>query len=218
MERGPLRPHELLARALAQAEQAAETERATPQQSAQSTQEDDGPIQDVALHTGVQEALHDTRVPSAIRRSIEPRWEVRWDHPRGLSAEKQKAADKVIKSMMNAARRAYTYSGGAAAFDEYQEAIGVDDVTAYVDYLEKQFEPGMTWANHGPIKAEGGYYATWQIDHKKEMRQPGAAGGKPTKEEWYARLHYTNTRPIWNGAHLERNVEWEQTHTTPLFY
>lgn len=55
-------------------------------------------------------------------------------------------------------------------------------------YLESQFEPGMTWDNHG----------MWHIDHIVPL------GSAKTAEELYKLSHYTNLQPLWAADNLRK--------------
>lgn len=131
-----------------------------------------------------------------------------FESPRHLSAKKQKAVDKVLNSINHAVERALARR--PCLIVDYKRAVGITDLCAYVKYIEAQFEPGMSWDNHGPIDEDAGPHATWQIDHIIEFREPGADGGLPTADELCERLHYMNTRPLWNGDHVERNNAWKR--------
>ena len=56
----------------------------------------------------------------------------------------------------------------------------------------------MTWDNHG--QGEG----KWNIDHIIPIKYLGAAGGEPTLDEVAARLHFTNTQPMWAFENLAK--------------
>jgi hypothetical protein len=59
-----------------------------------------------------------------------------------------------------------------------------------LDYLESQFEEGMSWENHGE----------WQIDHFKAQSR-----FDPTiEEEAFKCWHYTNLQPMW----ASENISW----------
>ena len=57
-------------------------------------------------------------------------------------------------------------------------------------YLEKQFEPGMTWRNHT-------YYG-WHIDHIIPL------SSVKTSKEIYKLCHYTNLRPMWGIDNIKK--------------
>lgn len=65
-------------------------------------------------------------------------------------------------------------------------------------FLEKQFQPGMTWENHG--KGSG----KWHIDHIK----PCAAFD--LSDEWQQRycFHYTNLQPLWGPDNIRKGAKW----------
>jgi hypothetical protein len=88
----------------------------------------------------------------------------------------------VAKSRMLAAFRLYIH--GEAQNSKHfgpNTHIGCS-LQEFRDHLEAQFKPGMTWENHGE----------WEIDHIVPVRY-----GNPTLEEQFARLHFTNTQPLW---------------------
>jgi hypothetical protein len=72
------------------------------------------------------------------------------------------------------------------------------NIVAFRAHIEAQFQPGMTWENHG--KGDG----TWQIDHIIPIKYPGADGDPPTLEEVASRLHYTNTQPMWTTENIAK--------------
>lgn len=56
-------------------------------------------------------------------------------------------------------------------------------------HLEKQFQPDMSWDNHGD----------WHIDHKIPLASAN------TEEEIYALCHYTNLQPLWAEDNLKKS-------------
>lgn len=61
-------------------------------------------------------------------------------------------------------------------------------------YLEKLFQPGMTWENHG--KGEG----KWNIDHIK----PLASFDLTDRQQFLVANHYTNLQPLWEEDNLRK--------------
>lgn len=55
-------------------------------------------------------------------------------------------------------------------------------------HLEKQFQPGMSWSNHGE----------WHIDHIAPLCSA------KTVEELYALCHYTNLQPLWAEDNIKK--------------
>jgi hypothetical protein len=58
------------------------------------------------------------------------------------------------------------------------------------EYLEKQFQPGMTWKNH---TVNG-----WHIDHKIPI------SAAKTQEDINRLAHYTNLQPMWATENLKK--------------
>lgn len=63
-------------------------------------------------------------------------------------------------------------------------------ITKFKKYLEKQFQPGMSWDNWG----RNG----WQLDHKR----PVSSFDLSKESEILKACHYTNIQPLW--AHENR--------------
>jgi len=55
-------------------------------------------------------------------------------------------------------------------------------IQEYKEHIEKQFTEGMSWDNYGK----------WHIDHTIPLQYDN-----PSVEDVLARLHYTNTQPLW---------------------
>lgn len=60
-------------------------------------------------------------------------------------------------------------------------------------WLEKQFRPGMTWANHG----------AWHIDHKR----PLASFDLADRAQLLEAVHYTNLQPLWAQDNLHKGAK-----------
>jgi len=61
-----------------------------------------------------------------------------------------------------------------------------------MDHLQKQFQPGMSWSNHGLFG--------WHIDHIK----PLSSFNLENREELLEACHYTNLQPLWAEINLEK--------------
>lgn len=64
-------------------------------------------------------------------------------------------------------------------------------------YLEKQFEDGMTWENHGQYG--------WHIDHKKPLSSFNLLDAEEQKKA----LHYSNLQPMWWFNNLSKGNRYE---------
>jgi len=62
-------------------------------------------------------------------------------------------------------------------------------IDEFKQHIEKQFQEGMTWDNHGK----------WHIDHLVPLKY-----NNPTIEEVIERLHYTNTQPLWASENISK--------------
>lgn len=71
------------------------------------------------------------------------------------------------------------------------EALLGCSISALKVYLESQFQPGMTWENHGE----------WHIDH----RLPCASFDLSNPDEQKACFHYTNLQPLWAADNLAKS-------------
>lgn len=66
-------------------------------------------------------------------------------------------------------------------------------------YLEKQFKPGMTWANYGRVG--------WHIDHRRPMASflffnPD---GSLNEEALRQSMHFTNLQPLWYWENVSKS-------------
>jgi len=66
-----------------------------------------------------------------------------------------------------------------------------------IKYIESQFQPGMTWENHGNGKNK------WNIDHIK----PLCSFDLSKKEEQLKACYYTNLRPLWFEENNRKAIE-----------
>jgi len=92
-------------------------------------------------------------------------------------------------------RRFYMAVKGAARTGTAVRELGCS-VVAFKEFIEKQFQPGMSWENWG---RHG-----WHIDHAK----PLASFDLTDQEQARAACHYSNLQPLWaidnirKAAHL----------------
>jgi len=60
-----------------------------------------------------------------------------------------------------------------------------------MDHLEKQFLPGMTWENYGPV---------WHVDHM----MPCDSFDLSDPEQQRRSFHYTNLQPLWGPENMSK--------------
>jgi len=65
-------------------------------------------------------------------------------------------------------------------------------------YLEKQFRPGMTWANHS--------FTGWHIDH----RRPLASFDLSDQAQQRQAFHFTNLQPLWMKENMAKHDSWQK--------
>ena len=96
-----------------------------------------------------------------------------------------------IRARIKMALKAHKRSGGRGVVLQGSKLglLGCT-ITDYAEYLAKQFEPGMSWANHGE----------WHIDHIKPVCTFDLSDDAQLREAF----HYTNTRPLWAAENLSR--------------
>lgn len=63
----------------------------------------------------------------------------------------------------------------------------------FLQHLESQFKPGMTWENYGE----------WHVDHV----QPLCSFDLTDEEQLKKASHYTNLRPLWSYENAEKSKE-----------
>jgi len=73
--------------------------------------------------------------------------------------------------------------------------VGLDSWDSLKDYIESQFEEGMSWSNYGI----GPNNTTWHIDHKIPI------SSAHTLEEVKKLNHYTNLRPMWGSDNIRKS-------------
>lgn len=65
-------------------------------------------------------------------------------------------------------------------------------IEKFKEYIEKQFQPGMTWKNWS-LKG-------WHLDHKVPLSKFNLTNRKQLKKA----LHYTNYQPMWWKENLKK--------------
>lgn len=63
------------------------------------------------------------------------------------------------------------------------------------EHLEKQFRPGMTWENHGPV---------WHVDHVR----PCASFDLSDPEQQKICFHYSNLQPLFAEENLRKGAKY----------
>lgn len=66
---------------------------------------------------------------------------------------------------------------------------------ALVQHLEAQFQPGMTWENHG----------AWHIDHIR----PLASFDLTDHAQRTAANHFSNLRPLWAKVNIDKGAKYD---------
>lgn len=77
--------------------------------------------------------------------------------------------------------------------NHFKEYIGCTESELKV-HLEKQFQPEMTWENHGK----------WHIDHIIPLSSAA------TPEELYKLCHHTNLQPLWAQDNLKKQDKYNE--------
>ena len=72
--------------------------------------------------------------------------------------------------------------------------VGLETWSELREHIEKQWEDGMSWDNHGL----GPNNTTWHIDHIIPL------SSATTEEEVYKLNHYTNLRPMWGSDNIKK--------------
>jgi hypothetical protein len=88
----------------------------------------------------------------------------------------------ILRSRLNNAVKNIWKSGSAVS------DLGCS-IEEFITYIEKQFEPWMTWENHGKYDANK---LTWQLDHINAL----ANFNLSYREEFLKVAHYSNYKPL----------------------
>lgn len=95
-------------------------------------------------------------------------------------------ANALRNRLNNAVRR--NHKNGSAVAD-----LGCS-IVFFIEYIELQFSPGMTWDNWG---REGSH---WNLDHKR----PLSSFDLTDRMQFLAACHYTNIQPLWATANAAK--------------
>jgi len=106
----------------------------------------------------------------------------------------RRQTDPVFKLQCNLRSGFCQWIKGTAKTCKTEQYVGCT-YKELLDHLERQFEEGMTWENHGRGDNK------WHIDHIKAQSR-----FDPTiEEEAFKCWHYTNLQPMW----AEINIGWK---------
>ena len=75
----------------------------------------------------------------------------------------------------------------------YSKTLGCSQ-QEFVCYIEKQFQPGMTWENYG---------TEWELDHIN----PLAIAYEDGPTDFAQACHYTNLQPLWKSEHQLKTAD-----------
>lgn len=91
-----------------------------------------------------------------------------------------------------------------AVKSEYNKTSAVDDlgcsIAQFKEYIENQFEEGMTWENWGRIDSNK---KCWNIDHIKPLSLASS------EEELKKLVYYENMRPLWAIDNIKKGDHYE---------
>lgn len=97
----------------------------------------------------------------------------------------------LIRKRMNTALKR-NYKSGSAVRDL---GCSVEELKIH---LEKQFQEGMTWDNHGRIDRKNP--KVWNIDHIKPLSKFDLTN----REQFLQAVHYTNLQPLWAHDNISK--------------
>lgn len=91
-----------------------------------------------------------------------------------------------------------------AVKSKYQTTSAVDDlgcsIVQFKEYIENQFEDGMTWENWGRIDSDK---KCWNIDHIQPLSLASS------EEELKKLVYYKNMRPLWAIDNIKKGNRYE---------
>lgn len=115
--------------------------------------------------------------------------------------ERLRRATDPLHRLRHALRNRWLKALRLARAGKYRSAldVGLPTTRELLKHLERKFEPGMSWENHGK---------DWHIDHIMPLTGKGVDLNNPAHQ--YAVCHYTNLRPAWGSENMAKN-----NHVTP---
>jgi len=127
-------------------------------------------------------------------------WDKRYRerHPEKIREKRQKPINK-IRSNLRARFRKVIYRSmlneNTSMSKESLRMLGCS-IKEWRDYLENQFQEGMSWENYGE----------WHIDHIK----PVSSFDLEKEEERMKAFNYTNTQPLWADENLSKGAKYDR--------
>lgn len=107
---------------------------------------------------------------------------------------KRRAEDPAYKILDNLRCRVRAALKGESKTDRTENLLGCT-IDQFLGHLEINFEPGMTWNNHGTV---------WEIDHVR----PCASFDLTKPEEQRACFHWKNSKPLWKTDNRRKSSKW----------
>tara|TARA_B110000008_G_scaffold73511_1_gene74640 strand:+ start:1396 stop:2037 length:642 start_codon:yes stop_codon:yes gene_type:complete len=105
-------------------------------------------------------------------------------------ARERRKTDPQFKLRMNLSSRLWHALKGKNKSARTMKLVGCS-IPHLMDHLEKQFLPGMTWENYGPV---------WHVDHM----MPCDSFDLSDPEQQRRSFHYTNLQPLWGPENISK--------------
>lgn len=133
----------------------------------------------------------------AKARSPEGRKKILARHHRRKQTDVQYRIIRTLRSRLTSAVKAYKQKGTIFKKGKTLKLLGCS-IEFFLQHIEKQFKPGMTWDNHGKetYKTE----KKWNIDHIKAIDKFDLS----IPEEQQKCFHYTNLQPLWQKDNRQK--------------
>jgi hypothetical protein len=101
---------------------------------------------------------------------------------------------RALTHKLNSLMRSHLYERGLKKTDRSIKLLGAP-LSVVCAHIEDQFQPGMSWENHGQ----------WHYDHIR----PCASFDLTDPEQQKQCFHYTNLQPLWAKDNLSKSDKWE---------